>query len=269
MNGFFLPCFDHRSPRTRQSTFRSWSRCFTSEGSSTEITLFMQDFGTRLARRTTLFDRDWRSSTWSTRVSPAWRKERLVQWLNFCMLHLAARGLDVNPVTISKFKKAKDLEAVGALEIIHSDEVTRTSVCPASYVPASPLTTLLSLPFYRCDCRYVKPNCLHLISSYAGLFDTDASSSMSSTNQGHKVSPTSPAVVSSCAKLTLSPLYYDIAVVHLGLQERGRRTRSDLPSRGLPELPRQGQGAVQRAGQRSSGTLPLLNTSILSKDHIS
>ncbi|CDZ96587.1 duf455-domain-containing protein [Phaffia rhodozyma] len=40
------------------------------------------------------------------------------------MVH-EARGLDVNPITIEKFRKAGDLEAVQTLEIIHSDEVTR------------------------------------------------------------------------------------------------------------------------------------------------
>lgn len=42
------------------------------------------------------------------------------------MVH-EARGLDVNPVTIEKFRKAGDLEAVAALEIIHNDEVTHVT----------------------------------------------------------------------------------------------------------------------------------------------
>jgi uncharacterized ferritin-like protein (DUF455 family) len=43
------------------------------------------------------------------------------------IIHLVAeaRGLDVNPLTIEKFRKAGDTESVRVLEIIHQDEVTR------------------------------------------------------------------------------------------------------------------------------------------------
>ncbi|KAL7417253.1 hypothetical protein BDY24DRAFT_412002 [Mrakia frigida] len=46
-----------------------------------------------------------------------------------CIIHMVheARGLDVNPITIEKFKKAGDLEAVDALVVIHSDEVTHVT----------------------------------------------------------------------------------------------------------------------------------------------
>ncbi|GBE85799.1 DUF455-domain-containing protein [Sparassis crispa] len=42
------------------------------------------------------------------------------------MVH-EARGLDVNPGTIEKFRRAGDLESVKALEIIHQDEVTHVA----------------------------------------------------------------------------------------------------------------------------------------------
>lgn len=44
-----------------------------------------------------------------------------------CIIHLVAeaRGLDVNPLTIEKFRKAADVESVRILEIIHADEITR------------------------------------------------------------------------------------------------------------------------------------------------
>jgi uncharacterized ferritin-like protein (DUF455 family)/nitrite reductase/ring-hydroxylating ferredoxin subunit len=38
-----------------------------------------------------------------------------------------ARGLDVNPMTIEKFRKSGDLESVKALEIIHHDEITHVT----------------------------------------------------------------------------------------------------------------------------------------------
>ncbi|KAL4883543.1 hypothetical protein BJY04DRAFT_26743 [Aspergillus karnatakaensis] len=38
-----------------------------------------------------------------------------------------ARGLDVNPMTIAKFRAARDDESVQALEIIHSDEITHVT----------------------------------------------------------------------------------------------------------------------------------------------
>ncbi|KAJ9114579.1 hypothetical protein QFC20_001453 [Naganishia adeliensis] len=43
------------------------------------------------------------------------------------IIHLVAeaRGLDVNPMTIEKFRKNKDFESVKVLETIHNDEITR------------------------------------------------------------------------------------------------------------------------------------------------
>ncbi|KAJ5145938.1 uncharacterized protein N7515_000502 [Penicillium bovifimosum] len=38
-----------------------------------------------------------------------------------------ARGLDVNPMTIEKFRKAGDAESVLALEVIHNDEITHVT----------------------------------------------------------------------------------------------------------------------------------------------
>lgn len=38
-----------------------------------------------------------------------------------------ARGLDVNPMTIAKFRKAGDAESVEALEVIHNDEITHVT----------------------------------------------------------------------------------------------------------------------------------------------
>ncbi|OJD10222.1 hypothetical protein AJ78_08681 [Emergomyces pasteurianus Ep9510] len=38
-----------------------------------------------------------------------------------------ARGLDVNPMTIQKFRSAGDMESVATLEIIHNDEITHVT----------------------------------------------------------------------------------------------------------------------------------------------
>ncbi|KAH8699229.1 hypothetical protein BGW36DRAFT_396780 [Talaromyces proteolyticus] len=38
-----------------------------------------------------------------------------------------ARGLDVNPMTIEKFRKAGDMESVPVLEVIHNDEITHVT----------------------------------------------------------------------------------------------------------------------------------------------
>jgi uncharacterized ferritin-like protein (DUF455 family) len=38
-----------------------------------------------------------------------------------------ARGLDVNPATIERFRRSGDLESVKILEIIHMDEVTHVT----------------------------------------------------------------------------------------------------------------------------------------------
>ncbi len=45
------------------------------------------------------------------------------------IIHLVheARGLDVNPGTIERFRKAGDIESVKAMEIIHADEVTHVT----------------------------------------------------------------------------------------------------------------------------------------------
>ena len=43
-----------------------------------------------------------------------------------CLVH-EARGLDVNPMTISKFQKAGDDESVKALNVIHQDEITHVT----------------------------------------------------------------------------------------------------------------------------------------------
>ncbi|KKK27374.1 hypothetical protein ARAM_002287 [Aspergillus rambellii] len=38
-----------------------------------------------------------------------------------------ARGLDVNPMTIAKFRNARDMESVEVLEVIHNDEITHVT----------------------------------------------------------------------------------------------------------------------------------------------
>lgn len=45
------------------------------------------------------------------------------------IIHLVheARGLDVNPATIERFRKAGDTETVKVMEIIHADEVTHVT----------------------------------------------------------------------------------------------------------------------------------------------
>lgn len=45
------------------------------------------------------------------------------------VIHLVheARGLDVNPATIEKFRKAGDAESVAILETIHYDEITHVT----------------------------------------------------------------------------------------------------------------------------------------------
>ncbi|KAH9942812.1 hypothetical protein B0H21DRAFT_867514, partial [Amylocystis lapponica] len=45
------------------------------------------------------------------------------------IIHLVheARGLDVNPATIERFRRAGDMESVRALEVIHHDEVTHVT----------------------------------------------------------------------------------------------------------------------------------------------
>ena len=45
------------------------------------------------------------------------------------IIHLVheARGLDVNPATIERFRKANDTETVKVMEIIHADEVTHVT----------------------------------------------------------------------------------------------------------------------------------------------
>jgi uncharacterized ferritin-like protein (DUF455 family) len=45
------------------------------------------------------------------------------------IIHLVheARGLDVNPGTIERFRKAGDIDSVKVMEIIHADEVTHVT----------------------------------------------------------------------------------------------------------------------------------------------
>lgn len=45
------------------------------------------------------------------------------------IIHLVheARGLDVNPATIERFRKAGDVESVKVMEVIHADEVTHVT----------------------------------------------------------------------------------------------------------------------------------------------
>ena len=45
------------------------------------------------------------------------------------IIHLVheARGLDVNPATIERFRKAGDLDTVKVMEVIHADEVTHVT----------------------------------------------------------------------------------------------------------------------------------------------
>lgn len=45
------------------------------------------------------------------------------------IIHLVheARGLDVNPATIERFRKAGDTDTVAVMEIIHADEVTHVT----------------------------------------------------------------------------------------------------------------------------------------------
>lgn len=46
-----------------------------------------------------------------------------------CIIALVheARGLDVNPMTIDKFRKSGDMDSVAALEVIHNDEITHVT----------------------------------------------------------------------------------------------------------------------------------------------
>ncbi len=45
------------------------------------------------------------------------------------IIHLVheARGLDVNPATIERFRKAGDMDTVAVMEVIHADEVTHVT----------------------------------------------------------------------------------------------------------------------------------------------
>ena len=45
------------------------------------------------------------------------------------ILHLVheARGLDVSPATIEKFRRSRDMETVAVMEIVHTDEVTHVT----------------------------------------------------------------------------------------------------------------------------------------------
>ncbi|KAG9122731.1 hypothetical protein FRC07_000753 [Ceratobasidium sp. 392] len=61
----------------------------------------------------------WESATRTAHSLPA----------RLCIIHLVheARGLDVNPATIEKFKAVGDTESVKVLEVIHWDEVTHVT----------------------------------------------------------------------------------------------------------------------------------------------
>jgi uncharacterized ferritin-like protein (DUF455 family) len=64
------------------------------------------------------------SGLWSSAIDTAQSlKARLA------IIHLVheARGLDVNPATIEKFRRAGDLDSVKVLEIIHLDEITHVT----------------------------------------------------------------------------------------------------------------------------------------------
>ncbi|KAJ9104453.1 hypothetical protein QFC21_001948 [Naganishia friedmannii] len=64
------------------------------------------------------------------------------------IIHLVAeaRGLDVNPLTIEKFRRNKDYESVKVLEIIHSDEITRAYRCYSySLTPLTERKTLIDV----------------------------------------------------------------------------------------------------------------------------
>jgi uncharacterized ferritin-like protein (DUF455 family) len=56
----------------------------------------------------------------------------MVHEVYFISFYLKARGLDVNPSTISKFKKAQDEKSVEFLTKIHQDEVTHVA-CGAKW----------------------------------------------------------------------------------------------------------------------------------------
>lgn len=59
--------------------------------------------------------------------SAAMTKDDLRARISVIALVHEARGLDVNPVKIDKFRKAKDMESVETLEIIHNDEITHVT----------------------------------------------------------------------------------------------------------------------------------------------
>jgi len=64
------------------------------------------------------------SALWSSAIDTAQSlKARLA------IIHLVheARGLDVNPATIEKFRRAGDLDSVKVLEVIHLDEITHVT----------------------------------------------------------------------------------------------------------------------------------------------
>ena len=125
------PSLTYRSPRMRQSTFHFSSPSSTSGAFNTVIMPFTPVSGTARVRPVTACGPGSPSSTW---VRPgeegASNLRSRLTCLSNAPLRLPvheARGLDVNPHTIEKFRKAGDLEAVEALEIIHSDEVTHVT----------------------------------------------------------------------------------------------------------------------------------------------
>lgn len=64
------------------------------------------------------------ASLWDSALSTS---DSLLSRLAIIHLVHEARGLDVNPGTIEQFRKRGDKETVGALEVIHADEVTHVT----------------------------------------------------------------------------------------------------------------------------------------------
>lgn len=63
-------------------------------------------------------------SLWQSAMETA---EDLRSRISIVALVHEARGLDVNPMTIAKFRNSGDGESVKALEVIHNDEITHVT----------------------------------------------------------------------------------------------------------------------------------------------
>lgn len=63
-------------------------------------------------------------SLWQSAMETA---EDLRSRISIVALVHEARGLDVNPMTIEKFRNSGDGESVQALEVIHNDEITHVT----------------------------------------------------------------------------------------------------------------------------------------------